>query len=70
MKYKFEDLQKVFRQLERHSQKGDISIEFDLRTKSIIFDYVSNLGTDAKITMQVSENNAFVVIAESKWLKD
>lgn len=69
MKYKFEDLQQVMRQLEKHSQKGDINVHIDVHTKSLVLDYVSNVHTDTTLEIQPSEINAFVTINEKKWLK-
>lgn len=70
MKYKFEDLQKVMKQLERHSQKGDILIHIDIHTRALTFEYVSNIHTDTTLEIQLSENNGFVTIREKQWLKD
>lgn len=69
MKYKYEDLKSIIDKLDKHSQKGDIEIYIDVHTKALVFDYVSNVGTETVITTQVSENNAFVTISETKWLK-
>lgn len=68
MKYKFEDLQLIMHQLEKHSQKGDISVHIDPRTNSIVFEYVSNVQTDTQLTIQPTEINAFVIIQEKRWL--
>lgn len=70
MKYKYEDLDRVMKQLARHSQKGDIEIHIDTHTKALTFDYVSNVHTDTTIEVQPTENNGFVTINEKKWLKD
>lgn len=69
MKYKYDDLKAIIDKMEKHSQKGDISVYLDAHNKSLIFDYVSNIGTDTMIIAQVAENNAFVTISERKWLK-
>lgn len=70
MKYKFEDLQRVMRQLDRHSQKGDITVHMDNHTKSLVFEYNSNVHTDTTIEISPSETNGFVTINEKKWLKE
>lgn len=70
MKYKYEDLAKVLRQLERHSQKDDITVHIDTHTKALTFEYISNIHTDTTIQVQPTENNGFVTIEEKKWLKD
>ena len=69
MKYKYEDLKAIMEKMEKHSQKGDISVYFDHHNKALIFDYVSNVGTDTIISVKPSEINAFVTISEKKWLK-
>lgn len=70
MKYKYEDFCRIMKQLDRHSQKGDIHIHFDERSQAIVFDYVSNVGTETIITVFPSEINTFTTITEKKWLKD
>ena len=69
MKYKYEDIERVMRQLERHSQKGDISISIDPHTRHLTFEYVSNVHTETTIEIQPSETNGFVTIREKTWLK-
>lgn len=68
MKYKFEDLVKVFKKLEQHSKKGDIEVCVDVRTHSLTFNYNSNKDSETTIEIYPSELNKFVTVKEEVWL--
>ena len=69
MKIKYEDLEKIFKKLSVHSQKGDIEVSIDGRTHALVFNYSSNLNTDTTLTAYPTELNKFVTINEEQWLK-
>lgn len=67
-KYKYEDLKKVMDKLEKHSQKGDVSISIDPRIGTLEISYTSNVDTQTVIEVFQSDLTKFVTIKEEKWL--
>lgn len=68
MKVKYEDLEKILKKLSMHSQKGDIEVSIEPTTRSLRFEYMSNVGTETSLAVGESELNRFVTVTEKKWL--